>query len=416
MHDILPDDQHYYEKVYETAKEIAEFYNFAKIDTPILEDSDLFVKGTGATTDIVQKQMYSLKTRGGDSLTLRPEGTPPIARAYLQHGMANWPQPVKLWYYGPYFRCEKPQAGRFRQFWQLGFEVIGEKSSIVDAQIIQMYSTILKELKIGNTVVEVNSIGDVACRPYYKKTLASDQRNKDSVLCPDCKRRARENPLRVLDCKEEKCAAVKAQAPQMVDHLCDECKAHFKEVIEYLDEVGLSYRLNPYLVRGLDYYTKTVFEIFAEGKEGQSQSALGGGGRYDSLFKMLGGKDTPAMGGGIGVDRVVAAMKEAGVTFGEEKKVKVFLAQLGYLGKKKSLKLLEELRKANISVTEAFDRESLKSQMKVADKYAAQFTLILGQKEALEESVLLRDMESGKQEILKLETAAVEIKKRLAKK
>jgi len=219
----------------------------------------------------------------------------------------------------------------------------------------------------------------------------------------------------VLDCKEEKCASVKALAPQMVDHLCEECKTHFKEVLEYLEEIGLSYRLNPYLVRGLDYYTKTVFEIFLEGKENQSQSALGGGGRYDSLFKMIGGKDTPAMGGGMGVDRIVAAMKEAGVTFNQEKKVKVFLAQLGYMGKKKSLKLLEELRKANISVTESFDRDSLKSQMKVADKYGAQFTLILGQKEALEESVLLRDMESGKQEILKLDTAAVEIKKRLKK-
>lgn len=416
MHDILPADQFYYQKVYETAKEIAEFYNFAKIDTPILEDSDLFVKGTGATTDIVQKQMYTLKTRGGDSLTLRPEGTPPIVRAYLQHGMANWAQPVKLWYYGPFFRCEKPQAGRFRQFWQLGFEVIGEKTSIVDAQIMQMYSTILKELKLGNTIVEVNSIGDFQCRPYYKKTLGSYLRNKDAALCPDCKRRARENPLRILDCKEEKCAEVKSQAPQMVDHLCDECKAHFKEVLEYLEEIGLPYRLNPYLVRGLDYYTKTVFEIFVEGKESQSQAALGGGGRYDNLFKMIGGKDTPAVGGSIGVDRVVAAMKDAGMVFGQEKKVKVFLAQLGYLGKKKSLKLLEELRKANISVTESFDRDSLKSQMKVADKYGAQFTLILGQKEALEESVLLRDMESGKQESLRLETAAAEVKKRISRK
>lgn len=415
MHDILPEDQPYYQKVYDTAKEIAEFYNFQKIDTPILEDVELFAKGTGQTTDIVQKQMYTLKTRGGDTLALRPEGTPPVVRAYLQHGMANWPQPVRLWYWGPFFRHEKPQAGRHRQFTQLGFEVIGEKTSITDAQIILMYSTILKELKIQNAIVEINSIGDFQCRPYYKKTLASYLRNKDAALCPDCKRRARENPLRVLDCKEEKCATVRAQAPQMVDHLCDECKNHFKEVLEYLEEVSLPFRLNPYLVRGLDYYTKTVFEIFVEGKENQSQSALGGGGRYDSLFKILGGKDTPAMGGGMGVDRIVAALKSAGVTFPEEKKVKVFLAQLGYLGKKKSLKLLEELRKANISVTESFDRDSLKSQLKVADKYGAQFTLILGQKEALEGSVLLRDMISGKQELLQLETASQEIKKRFKK-
>lgn len=415
MHDILPADQPYYDKIYETAREIASFYNFSKIDTPILEDSDLFVKGTGVTTDIVQKQMYSLKTRGGDSLTLRPEGTPPIVRSYLQHGMANWPQPVRLWYYGPFFRSEKPQAGRFRQFIQLGFEIIGEKTSIIDAQVIQMYSTILKELKLDNAIIEINSIGDPICRPYYKKSLASYLRNKDAALCSDCKRRAKENPLRVLDCKEEKCAQVKAQAPQMVDHLCDECKAHFKEVLEYLEEIGVPYRLNPYLVRGLDYYTKTVFEIFIDGKEGASQTALGGGGRYDNLFKALGGKDTPAMGGGMGVDRLVLAMKEAGMDFSTEKKVKVFLAQLGYLGKKKSLKLLEELRRANISVAESFDRESLKSQLKIADKFGAQFTLIIGQREALEESVILRDMINGTQETLKLETVVSEIKKRFKK-
>ena len=279
MHDILPEDQKYYDKFLETAKEVAEFYNFQRMETPILEFSELFEKGTGETTDIVQKQMFSLKTRGGDSLTLRPEGTPPIVRAYLEHGMFNYPQPVKLWYFGPFFRYEKPQAGRHRQFWQMGLEIIGEKASIIDAQIIQIYYNILKELKLGNLIVEINCIGDQLCRPYYRKILTSYLKSKESVLCPDCKRRIKENPLRILDCKDEKCQPVKAQAPQMVDHLCDECKHHFKEVLEYLEEIELPYRLNPYLVRGLDYYTKTVFEIFQEGKEGQTQTALGGGGR-----------------------------------------------------------------------------------------------------------------------------------------
>jgi histidyl-tRNA synthetase len=415
MHDILPEDQKYYDKFLETAKEVAEFYNFQRMETPILEFSELFEKGTGETTDIVQKQMFSLKTRGGDSLTLRPEGTPPIVRAYLEHGMFNYPQPVKLWYFGPFFRYEKPQAGRHRQFWQMGLEIIGEKASIIDAQIIQIYYNILKELKLGNLIVEINCIGDQLCRPYYRKILTSYLKSKESVLCPDCKRRIKENPLRILDCKDEKCQPVKAQAPQMVDHLCDECKHHFKEVLEYLEEIELPYRLNPYLVRGLDYYTKTVFEIFQEGKEGQTQTALGGGGRYDYLVKMLGGKETPAMGGSLGVDRVVQAMKDAQVQAGSEKKVKVFLAQLGYLGKKKSLKLFEELRQANIQVGESFDRDSLKSQLKIADKYGAQYTLFLGQKEALENTVLIRDMETGKQETVKLENAVVEIKKRLKK-
>jgi len=413
MHDILPDDYKYYEKVIDITRNIAEFYNFNRIETPILENSELFVKGTGASTEIVQKQMYSFKTKGGDDLTMRPEGTPPVIRSYLENGMANWPQPVKLWYYGPFFRHEKPQAGRYRQFWQLGFEVIGHGSPIVDAQIIQIYYNILKELKLENIIVEVNSIGDPMCRPYYRKTLASYLRSRASVLCPDCKNRIKDNPLRILDCKNEKCQQVKAQAPQVMDHLCDECKAHFKEVLEYLEEIGLPYRLNPYLVRGLDYYTRTVFEIYQEGKEGQ-QSALGGGGRYDGLVKLLGGNDTPAMGGGLGVDRIVMAMKEADIKVGEEKKVKVFLAQLGVLGKKKCLKLCEELRQADISVGESFDRDSLKSQLKIADKYGAKFTLALA-KEALEGSILLRDMETGNQELLKLDTVVAEIKKRFKK-
>lgn len=415
MHDILPAEGKYYEKIYDTVKEIAEFYNFQKIETPILEDSELFVKGTGATTDIVQKQMYSLKTRGGDAVTLRPEGTPSVVRAYLEHGMFNWPQPVRLWYFGPFFRSEKPQAGRYRQFTQCGFEVIGEKNAVVDAQIIQISCNVLKELGLKNSMVEINSIGDAMCRPYYKKTLTGYLRNKDAALCPDCKRRVRENPLRILDCKEEKCAGVKAQAPQMVDHLCDDCKQHFKEVLEYLEEIEVPYKINPYLVRGLDYYAKTVFEIVQEGKDGENSAAVGGGGRYDSLVKLLGGKDTPAMGCALGVDRIALAMKEAGMHFDQEKRVKVFLAQLGYLGKKKSLKLFEQLREANISVAESFDRDSLKSQLKIADKYGAKLTLLLGQKEALEGSIILRDMETGKQESLRLDTAVAEIKKRFKK-
>jgi histidyl-tRNA synthetase len=414
MHDILPEDQKYYEKVYETAKEIAEFYNFSRIETPVLEESELFVKGTGATTDIVQKQMYSLKTKGGDSLVLRPEGTPSVVRAYLEHGMANWPQPVKLWYYGPYFRYERPQAGRFRQFWQLGFEIIGQKGAIIDAQIIQVYYNILKELGLKDIMVEINSIGDTVCRPYYRKTLASYLRSRESALCADCKRRIKENPLRTLDCKEEKCQAVKAQAPQIVDHLCDECKNHFKEVLEYLEEMELPYKLNPYLVRGLDYYTRTVFEIYQDDEE-QEEAALGGGGRYDALVKMLGGKETPAMGGGLGVDRMVLAMKAVQVKVAQERKIKVFLAQLGGLGKKKSMKLFEELRRAGIATGEAFDRDSLKSQLKIADKYGAKYTLLLGQKEALDGSIILRDMETGKQESLKLDNAVAEIKKRIRK-
>jgi len=359
--------------------------------------------------------MYSLRTKGGDYLTLRPEFTPGIVRAYIEHGMFNLPQPVKLWYFGPTFRYEKPQAGRFRQFWQFGFDVFGEESSVIDAQIIQIFYNILKELKLKNLIVEINSIGDGQCRPYYKKLLLSYFKSREVSLCADCRRRLRENPLRVLDCKEEKCQRIVSQAPQMVDHLCDECKAHFKEVLEFLDEIELPYRLNPYLVRGLDYYTKTVFEIYEESTEGRTQGALTGGGRYDTLVKLLGGKDTPTVGASAGIERIIAAIKTKAIRLPQESRPKIFLAQLGTLAKRKSLRLLEDFRKAKIQVAESFGRDSLKAQMARADKIEVSHTLILGQKETLEGTIIIRDMATGGQEIVKLDKIIREMKKRLKK-
>lgn len=297
MHDILPEEQKYYQRIYEVVSNIADFYGFRKIDTPIVEETELFSKGVGLATDIVKKQMYTLKTKGGDSLTLRPEGTAPVVRAYIENGMQSQPQPLKLWYFGPFFRYERPQSGRYRQFWQFGFEILGEKGPVIDAQIIQIFYNTLQELKLKNLIVAVNSIGDSQCRPYYKKLLASYFRSRESSLCSDCKRRLRENVLRILDCKEEKCQPVKAEAPQILDHLCEECRTHFKEVLEFLDEVEIPYRLDPYLVRGLDYYTKTVFEIFpaTSAEEESLTNSLAGGGRYDKLVKLLGGNDIPAL-------------------------------------------------------------------------------------------------------------------------
>jgi len=416
MHDILLEEQKYFQKICEVCEDMADFYQFQKIETPILEETELFSKGTGLTTDIVQKQMYSLRTKGGDYLTLRPEHTPGIVRAYIEHGMFNLPQPVKLWYFGPNFRYEKPQAGRFRQFWQFGFEVLGEESPVIDAQIIQIFYNILRELKLKNLIVEINNIGDGQCRPYYKKLLLSYLKSREVSLCADCRRRLRENPLRVLDCKEEKCQRIVNQAPQMVDHLCDECKAHFKEVLEFLDEIELPYRLNPYLVRGLDYYTKTVFEIYEESEEGRAQGALTGGGRYDALVKLLGGKDTPAVGASAGIERIIAAMKTKAIRLPQESRPKIFLAQLGTLAKRKSLRLLEDFRKAKIQVAESFGRDSLNAQMARADKIGASHTLILGQREALEGTIIIRDMASGRQEIVKLEKVVGEMEKRLKNK
>jgi histidyl-tRNA synthetase len=418
MRDILPGEQRYFRKIYDTAENVAGFYGFKKIDTPILEETELFSKGTGRFSDVVQKQMFSLKTKGGDYLTLRPEFTPGIVRAFIEHGMKNLPQPIKLYSLGPLFRYERSQAGRYRQFHQFNLEVIGEESEVIDAQIIQIFYNILNELKLKNLIIEINSIGDNQCRPYYKKLLLNYFKSRESSLCADCRRRLKENPLRILDCKEEKCQRIVSQAPQIIDHLCDECHRHFKGVLEFLDEIELPYRLNPYLVRGLDYYTKTVFEIFiekAKNEEEGMKDALAGGGRYDTLVKLLGGEDTKAAGAAIGIERVIAAMKEKDVKFPKAPTPHVYLAQLGNLAKRKSLRLLEEFRKSKIQVAESFGRDSLKAQLKMADKIGARYTLLLGQKEALEETIIIRDMQTGKQEIVKIDKAVKTIKRKLKK-
>lgn len=413
MHDILPEDQPFYQKVYDIAANIAEFYGFQKIDTPMVEDAELFSKGVGTATDIAG-QMYTFKTRGGDYLSLRPEFTAAVSRAYMEHGMYNLPQPVKLFTFGPLFRYERPQFGRFRQFNQVDFEAFGEASSVIDAQIIQIFYNILKELKFKNLVIEINSIGDNQCRPYYKKLLTNYLKSRESSLCSDCRRRIRENPLRVLDCKEEKCQPVKSQAPQIIDHLCEGCKMHFKQVLEFLDELELPYKLNPYLVRGLDYYTKTVFEISEDTDEGKSLGSLVGGGRFDALVKTLGGKDTPACGAAAGVERIVQVLKNR-MQKALPPQRKIFLAQLGELAKRKSLKLSEEFRKARISIAESLGKDSLKTQLRSADKMGAVYALILGQKEALDETIIIRDMQSGRQDTVRMEKVVDEIKKRLEK-
>lgn len=411
MHDILFDEWRYYKKIYNIAEEFADFYRFGRIETPILEETELFTKGIGLATDIVQKEMFSFRTKGGDSLSLRPEGTAPVVRAYIQNGMENFPQPVKLWYFSPFFRYEQPQAGRFRQFWQLGFEIIGDPSPALDVQVIQIFWEILNELKFKNLILKVNSIGDSFCRPYYKKALLSFLKSKLPILCSNCKKRIKENPLRVLDCKEEICQKVISQAPQILDYLCENCKRHLKQVLEFLEELKLPYNLDSYLVRGLDYYTKTVFEIFEDTEKGKMIGALAGGGRYDNLAKILGGKEIPGVGGAAGIERIVAVMKEKAMKFPSEKKTKIFLAQIGELAKKKSLKLIEEFRKEKIPVIESFGRDSLKSQLKIADRLKVKYVLIFGQKEALEERILLRDMESGKQKLLNLKNLVKELKK-----
>ena len=421
MHDILGKDMMYFQKIEKTCKDIADFYGFRRIETPILEETELFKKGTGFSTDIVQKEMFSLRTKGGDYLTLRPEATPGIIRSYIQNGMQNLPKPIKFWHFGPFFRYERPQAGRFRQFNQFGFEAIGIDKPIIDAQVIQIFFNILEELGLKDLIIQINTIGCSECRSEYRRKLMKYLKSNESNLCSDCRRRLKENPLRILDCKNEKCQGIIKSAPQMIEHLCKDCHNHFKNVLEFLEEIELPYELNPYLVRGLDYYTRTVFEIFSnlsqETKEYSEQEgkrvALAGGGRYDELVKLLGGKETPACGGAAGVERIIQFMKIMGKKVPAKKQTQVFLAQVGELSKRKALKIFEELKNNNIKVAEAFHKDSLVEQLKMADRLKVKFVLILGQKESIDNEIIIREMGTGKQKIISFKKMIKEVKRRI---
>ncbi len=434
MHDILPDEQHVRQHIFETVQELATGYGFGRIDTPVVEQAELFSKGIGEVTDIVEHEMYMLKTKGGEMLALRPEGTAPIVRAYVEHGMHVWPQPVKMWYWQPMFRHERQQRGRYRQFWQFGFEALGEVDAAIDAEIIQLMVTILKELGLKDVNVQLNSIGCSQCRPYYKKALAHYYRPFAEKICANCRRRMKVNPLRMLDCKDERCVRIRQGAPQIMDHICEECRKHLKNLLEFLEEISMPYFLNPYLVRGLDYYNRTVFEIMpadaavvenaeeqvkpgegADRKERPAQLALIAGGRYDGLVKMLGGRTTPAFGAAAGIERIVHEMKKRGVKIPEAPKPKVFVVQLGDLAKRKSLRLFEDLRQNNIRVASSFGRDSIKSQLKLADKLGVEFALILGQKEALENSIILREMTAGEQFTVPMHKLVDTLKNKLRK-
>ncbi len=411
-HDILPQNQAYYDKIYKTVKGIVSFYDFGKIDTPILEDANLFIRSVGENTDIVEKEMFILKTKGKDYLALRPEGTAPIMRAYIENGLLSFPQPVRLWYFGPFFRYEKPQAGRFRQFNQFGIEIIGESDSIVDVQSVLIMYKVLQELGLNDLIVKINSIGDDKCRPTYRKDLIKNLRNNKDSLCEDCQKRIKTNPLRVLDCKNEKCQQVLLGAPQSIDYLCEECKKHLKDTLEYLDELKIPYLLESKLVRGLDYYTRNVFEI----ESTRSGVVLAGGGRYDNLAKVLGGGNVSACGAAAGIERIINEMKETKNRPMLKDVPDIFFTQIGPLAKKKSLPILENLRKAGLKVGESFGKNGLKDQLGKASRLGVKAVIILGQKEAINDKILIRNMKTSKQVEIKQEEIVKELKKILKEK
>ncbi|MEK9186055.1 MAG: histidine--tRNA ligase, partial [Patescibacteria group bacterium] len=365
MHDILPPDQPVWEKIRKVVAEVADSYNFWRIDTPIVEDADLFERPLGETSDVVEKQMFFVKSKGDDRLVLRPEGTAPIVRSYIQNGLSHLGQPLKLYYEGPMFRYEQPQSGRFRQFHQAGFEVIStDDDSVYDAQVILACLRVLDGLKIKDLSLQINTIGCKTCRPVYRKELTDFYKNKIKDLCADCQRRLKTNPLRLLDCKNEKCSEIRKDAPAILDNICSYCRKHFRAVLEFLDELKIPYMLNNHLVRGFDYYTRTVFEIFTEGFD----FALGAGGRYDYLLELLGGRPTPAVGGSLGLERIVEVIKNRAINIGGKKKTKVFFVYIGDVAKKRGLSIIESLLKTGIDVQESLGKESLKAQLRNADK------------------------------------------------
>lgn len=419
MRDLIGDTFYLYQGFFEKAAEVALYYGFKPIETPALEKEELFNRGVGAGTDIVEKEMYTLRTKGGDHLTMRPEGTAPVMRAYLEGGMQSLPQPVMLYYFGPFFRHDNPQKGRYRQFYQFGLEILGSPKSINDATIIHLLVTVLKEAGIKNLRVQINSIGDQECRGAYRRDLSNYYKKNVKNICADCRERLKTNPLRLLDCKNPQCQETKAGAPEPVSYLCPACKIHFKEVLEYLDKFGIEYEINSNLVRGLDYYSRTVFEIVSDtetehedGTKSVSTLALGGGGRYDYLSKALGGKkDVPAVGGSLGVDRVIETPGYAKHSPRIVKKPKIFFIQLSFDAKLKCFEIIEILRKNKIPMAHSMSRDSLSTQLGMAERMGISYTLILGQKEALEGTVIVRNMDTRSQDTIKIDKLAEYLKK-----
>ena len=401
VHDILPDDHLYFSFIKKVVRHRCREAGYRRISTPMFENVDVFTHSIGETSDIVEKEMFVFESKSGKKLALRPENTAGVVRAYLQHGMQQLPQPVMLYYIEPFFRYNRPQKGRYRQFHQFGFELIGESDPAVDAQIIYMSYKINQDLGVTDRLsLQINTIGCPNCRKQYMEDLINFYTGKERSLCEDCQNRLHRNPLRLLDCKEEDCQILASMAPKFENVIDKECKEHYELLKEYLDELKVPYTENSHLVRGLDYYTRTVFEFW--NKSEGAQNATGGGGRYDELIEMFGGQPTPAIGYAAGMERTIEYMKEAGIRPPNKDRIHVFVAQLGQIAKKRSLSLLNELRERGINAVGSAGRDSIKSQMRVADRMKAKYSLIMGQIEVQEGTIIFRNMDKGSQEILPL--------------
>lgn len=399
--DVLPAQSYKWQFIEETARSVAKAFNFREVRTPVFEHTELFQRGVGETTDVVNKEMYTFEDKGGRSVTLKPEGTAGVARAFIENGLASSPMPVKTYYITPAFRYERPQAGRLREFHQFGFEAFGSASAETDAEIIFAASSFLDKLGVKGVKLEINSIGCPICRNEYNKALKNYFAPHLETMCPTCRTRYEKNPLRMLDCKEEGCKKITAGAPQILDYLCEDCKTHFEKVKSLLTGLGLEYTVNSRIVRGLDYYTRTVFE-FLSGEIG-SQSAVCAGGRYDNLLSQLGGNPLPAIGFAAGIERLLLLMENTGVAFPEEQKPLIYLAGMDESSRALCFKIAAELREKGVCAEIDLMARSVKAQLKYADKIGAKHVAVIGESEMQSGEVSLKKMSDGSVRTVKID-------------
>ncbi len=399
--DVLPAQSYKWQFIEETARSVAKAFNFREVRTPVFEHTELFQRGVGETTDVVNKEMYTFEDKGGRSVTLKPEGTAGVARAFIENGLASSPMPVKTYYITPAFRYERPQAGRLREFHQFGFEAFGSASAETDAEIIFAASSFLDKLGVKGVKLEINSIGCPICRNEYNKALKKYFAPHLETMCPTCRTRYEKNPLRMLDCKEEGCKKITAGAPQILDYLCEDCKSHFEKVKSLLTGLGLEYTVNSRIVRGLDYYTRTVFE-FLSGEIG-SQSAVCAGGRYDNLLSQLGGNPLPAIGFAAGIERLLLLMENTGVAFPEEQKPLIYLAGMDESSRALCFKIAAELREKGVCAEIDLMARSVKAQLKYADKIGAKHVAVIGESEMQSGEVSLKKMSDGSVRTVKID-------------
>lgn len=399
--DVLPDQSAKWQYVEKTALKVADLFGFKEIRFPTFEHTELFARGVGDSTDVVQKEMYTFLDKGERSITLRPEGTAGTMRALIEHGVLAGALPVKVCYLTNCFRYEKPQAGRLREFHQFGVELVGAASAAADAEVIALVSQIFDQLQIEGLSLEINSIGCPTCRPAYNEALKEYFHSHEEELCDTCRERLDRNPMRILDCKSPICHKIAEGAPVILDYLCDDCKAHFEELQERLDEFGIEYTINPTIVRGLDYYTRTVFE-FVSNAIG-AQGTVCGGGRYDGLIELLGGQPTPSIGFGMGIERLLLLMEKTGVPFPEEGSVDLYIGSMGKAASIEAARLVNSLRAEGFKAESDVVGRSVKAQMKYADKIGALFSCILGDSELESGKVTVKNMKDGSSEEVELE-------------